>query len=64
MLRIGFGKHDNSWFFRVDCWKAGYRVTGMTASERKELIYQAHKLLDKIEKNTKFIISELKKKQK
>lgn len=25
MLRIGFGKHDGKWFFRIDLWKIGYR---------------------------------------
>lgn len=25
MLRIGFGKHDGVWFFRVDLWFKGYR---------------------------------------
>ena len=25
MVRIGFGKHDGSWFFRVDLWYFGYR---------------------------------------
>lgn len=26
MLRIGFGKHDGKWFFRIDLWKIGYRL--------------------------------------
>lgn len=26
MLRIGFGKHDGSWFFRIDLWWAGFRL--------------------------------------
>ena len=25
MLRIGFGKHEGKWFFRVDLWWIGYR---------------------------------------
>ena len=25
MVRIGFCKHDGSWFFRVDLWYFGYR---------------------------------------
>lgn len=25
MLRIGFGKHDGQWFFRVDLWFNGFR---------------------------------------
>lgn len=25
MLRIGFGKHEGSWFFRIDLWYIGYR---------------------------------------
>jgi hypothetical protein len=25
MLRIGFGKHDGEWFFRVDLWYFGVR---------------------------------------
>jgi hypothetical protein len=26
MLRIGFGKHDGTWFARVDLWFFGLRV--------------------------------------
>jgi len=26
MLRIGFGKHDGIYFFRVDLWWKGYRI--------------------------------------
>lgn len=26
MLRIGFGKNEGSWFFRVDLWFVGYRL--------------------------------------
>ena len=25
MIRIGFGKHDGEWFFRIDLWSVGYR---------------------------------------
>ena len=25
MLRIGFGKHEGKWFFRVDLWWIVYR---------------------------------------
>lgn len=25
MLRIGFGKHEGIWFFRIDLWYNGYR---------------------------------------
>lgn len=25
MLRVGFGKNNGKWFFRVDLWFAGYR---------------------------------------
>ena len=25
MIRIGFGKHDGNWFFRIDLWFIGYR---------------------------------------
>jgi hypothetical protein len=25
MLRIGFGKHESKWFFRVDFWYFGFR---------------------------------------
>ena len=25
MIRIGFGKHDGNWFFRIDFWFIGYR---------------------------------------
>jgi hypothetical protein len=27
MVRVGLGKHDGRWFFRVDLWFAGFRVT-------------------------------------
>jgi hypothetical protein len=27
MLRIGFGKNDGKWFFRIDLWFAGFRFT-------------------------------------
>lgn len=27
MLRVGFGLHDNSWFFRIDLWFKGFRIT-------------------------------------
>lgn len=27
MLRIGVGKNDGNWFFRVDAWCTGWRVT-------------------------------------
>jgi hypothetical protein len=26
MLRIGFGKNEGRWFFRIDLWFAGYRI--------------------------------------
>lgn len=26
MLRIGFGKHNGSWFFRIDLWATGFRI--------------------------------------
>jgi len=26
MIRIGFGKHDGNWFFRIDLWYKGYRI--------------------------------------
>ena len=26
MLRIGIGKNEGRWFFRIDCWFAGFRV--------------------------------------
>ena len=26
MLRIGFGKNEGCWFFRIDLWIAGYRI--------------------------------------
>lgn len=25
MLRIGFGKKNGEWFFRIDLWKVGFR---------------------------------------
>lgn len=27
MIRIGLGKNEGRWFFRVDLWFAGWRVT-------------------------------------
>jgi len=27
MLRIGFGKNNGNWFFRIDLWFAGFRIT-------------------------------------
>jgi hypothetical protein len=27
MLRIGVGKHEGKWFFRVDLWTTGWRIT-------------------------------------
>jgi len=27
MLRIGLGLHDGSWFFRIDFWFKGFRIT-------------------------------------
>lgn len=27
MLRVGFGKHDGKWFFRVDLWYTALRIT-------------------------------------
>lgn len=27
MLRVGFGKHDGKWFFRVDLWCVGWRLS-------------------------------------
>lgn len=30
MLRIGFGKHEGKWFFRVDLWWRGYRFKKKT----------------------------------
>ena len=26
MLRIGFGKHNGNWFFRIDLWWIGFRL--------------------------------------
>lgn len=28
MLRVGLGQHEGHWFFRVDLWWAGFRLTG------------------------------------
>ena len=28
MLRLGLGKHEGKWFFRVDLWFFGFRITG------------------------------------
>jgi hypothetical protein len=27
MIRVGIGKHESKWFFRVDLWSVGYRLT-------------------------------------
>ncbi len=27
MLRIGFGQHDGRWFFRIDLWNLGFRIS-------------------------------------
>lgn len=27
MLRVGIGLHNGSWFFRIDLWFVGYRIT-------------------------------------
>jgi hypothetical protein len=27
MLRIGFGKNNSKWFFRIDLWFVGYRIS-------------------------------------
>lgn len=27
MLRAGFGKHDGSWFLRIDLWWVGFRLS-------------------------------------
>ena len=27
MVRIGFGKHNGAWFFRVDLWSVAFRLT-------------------------------------
>jgi len=27
MLRIGFGKHEGKYFFRIDLWRIGYRIS-------------------------------------
>lgn len=26
MVRLGFGKHDDRWFVRVDLWTVGFRL--------------------------------------
>lgn len=26
MLRFGFGRHEGTWFVRVDLWWVGYRI--------------------------------------
>lgn len=31
MLRIGFGQNDGRWFFRIDLWAIGFRITGRAA---------------------------------
>ena len=27
MLRVGFGLHEGKWFFRLDLWTVGFRLT-------------------------------------
>lgn len=27
MLRVGFGKHNGTWFFRADLWFVGVRIS-------------------------------------
>lgn len=27
MLRIGLGLHEGKWFFRIDLWVVGFRLT-------------------------------------
>ena len=27
MIRLGFGKNEGNWFFRVDLWSVGFRLT-------------------------------------
>jgi len=27
MLRVAIGKNDGRWFFRIDLWSVGYRIT-------------------------------------
>lgn len=27
MLRVGLGKNNGHWFFRIDFWFVGYRIT-------------------------------------
>lgn len=27
MIRLGFGQHYGAWFFRVDLWWIGWRIT-------------------------------------
>lgn len=27
MIRMGFGEHGINWFFRIDLWNVGYRIT-------------------------------------
>ena len=33
MLRIGFGLHQAQWFFRIDLWWMGFRLTSGYRSE-------------------------------
>lgn len=34
MIRIGFGKHKFKWFFRIDLWNYGYRITKKENNEK------------------------------
>ncbi|WP_274644791.1 hypothetical protein [Pseudomonas serbica] len=34
MLRVGAGLHDGKWFFRIDLWCAGYRITGASEDQK------------------------------
>ncbi len=27
LLRVCIGRHDYRWFFRIDLWSVGYRIT-------------------------------------
>ena len=28
MLRFGIGRNEGRWFFRIDLWRVGFRLTG------------------------------------
>lgn len=46
MVRVGLGLHDGAWFFRVDLWWFGFRLTGSEDVDRKDRVGLKDKALD------------------